>query len=192
MEIEIDELKAENTALRAKLEATQEAPAATSAEITTVDTVTTGDPGPIPDFLLRKPEATTDASGGGVTLGDAVVDAFNKLGELACQCRDVVDNAHNQTPRIETLGETADALEELKAPDVSAELAQIKVDRPKHRRLRTRGDRRDAALSLIAACTNTLNAIDENDPRRQEARNLCSKLEGASSEAEECEFPGWC
>jgi hypothetical protein len=58
LESEIEELKAENAELRAKLEAAQGA-AAASPKIATADTVTTGDPGPIPDCLRRKPEATS-------------------------------------------------------------------------------------------------------------------------------------
>jgi hypothetical protein len=46
----------ENAALRAKLEAAQEVATAASSEIATANTVIAGDPGPMPDCLLRKPK----------------------------------------------------------------------------------------------------------------------------------------
>jgi hypothetical protein len=51
LENEIEELKVENAALRAKLEAAQRVAA-------TTDAATPGGPGPIPDCLRRKPRAT--------------------------------------------------------------------------------------------------------------------------------------
>jgi hypothetical protein len=50
------------------------------------------------------------------SLSAAVADAFNELEELACECREVVDNAPeglSATQRIETLNETAEVLEGL-------------------------------------------------------------------------------
>jgi len=126
-------------------------------------------------------------------LGEAVLDAFDVLQELAGECREVVDNAPEglkQTQRIQTLDETANALEDLSAPDVSAELAEIKVSLPKLRRARSRRDRRDLALDIIAACIEALDNIDENDPRHEEACSLRGELENASSQTEWCEFPG--
>jgi hypothetical protein len=126
-------------------------------------------------------------------LGAAVSNAFIVFEELAGECRDVVDNAPeglSRTQRIETLDETAGVLENLSAPDVSAELAEIKLNLPIGRRPRSRGDQRDDALTIIAACIEALDNIDENDPRREEAQSLRDELENTSSEAETCVFPG--
>ena len=132
-------------------------------------------------------------SNGEVTLKDAVPDAFRKLKDLAGECNDVVDKAPehlDQAPRIETLRETAIVLEDLRVPDVRAELASINIALLKPRRLRSRGDRRDAALDMIDACMKALNTIPQGDPRHQQACDLCAKLQDASTDAENCEFPG--
>jgi len=126
-------------------------------------------------------------------LADAVAGAFGELQELADECREVVDNAPeglNATPRIETLDETASTLEGLDAPDIPAELAEIKITLPKQRKPRSRRDRRDNALGTLTVCIEALDAVEENDPRRKEAADLRDELESASSEAEQCEFPG--
>jgi len=194
LESEIKELKAENAELRTKLDEVAQGAAAASPKIA-ADTATAGDPGPIPDFLQRKPKLTASTSRAGVTLQDAVTDAFNKFGELGNECREIVDNAPagvDQTNRIQTLGETADVLENLSEPDVAAELAEIRIVLPEPHRLRSRRDRRDAALGIIEACSEALDAIDESDPRHPDACRLCEELQSASAEAEHCEFPGMC
>jgi hypothetical protein len=154
-------------------------------------TVPTDDGLDVPEYLVEAARRRTALADG--SLGAAVADAFSELEELACECREVVDSAPegvSATQRIETLNETAEVLEGLSAPDVSAELAEIKVSPPKHRKARSRGDRRDVAVGLITACIEVLNTVDKVDPRHQEARHVCSELESASSEAECCEFPG--
>jgi hypothetical protein len=128
-----------------------------------------------------------------MTLGDAVGKAFTDLADLAIECREVVDNAPpgiSETQRIQTFDETANTLESLEEPDVSAELAKIKISLPIGRMPRSRGDRQGVALNIIAVCVEALDNIDENDPRLEEAASLRDELENASSEAENCEFPG--
>jgi DNA-binding Lrp family transcriptional regulator len=201
LKTENTELKTENAELRAKLEVTQTATAeeatqtvtvAASSETATADTVTAGDPGPFPEFLLRKPEATdTSKSSGGGTLGDAVASVFRELGALGCERREQVENAPDgldQSPRIQALDDTANALEDLNAPDVPAELAEIKVNLPKQRKPRTLSDRRDVDLGILTACVKALLAVGENDTRHQMARTLCGELQSASAEIEGCEF----
>jgi len=78
----------------------------------------------------------------------------------------------------------------LEEPAVSAELAEIKVNLPKPRKPRSRGDQRDMALGIITVCIEALDNMDENDPCREEAQSLRDELENTSSEAEMCEFPG--
>src|SRR5262249_47946706 len=153
-----------------------------------------GDRAPVPESLQRKPKVTDACdSRGGVPLRDAVTDAFNKFAELGYACREAFDNAPeglNQSPRNQTLDETASALEDLSAPVIPAELAEIKVNLPKPRKPGSRGDRRNAAVGILAVCTEVLSAIDESDGRYQAARDLCDELQGATAEAENCVFPG--
>jgi hypothetical protein len=66
LESEIEELKAENAALRAQLEAAQVV--VVPLESTTANTVATDDPGPMPDFLLRKPKATNASDSNGAAI----------------------------------------------------------------------------------------------------------------------------
>src|SRR5262249_46850641 len=100
------EVKTKNAKLHVKLEAAQEMTVAASSESASANTVTAGDPGPIPDVLLRKPKATgASESSEDIILCDAVDNAFSELEELASECREVVDNAPeslNQTPRIQS------------------------------------------------------------------------------------------
>jgi hypothetical protein len=128
-----------------------------------------------------------------MSLGDAVNTAFTDLADLASDCREVVDNAPeglNATQRIQTLDETANVLEGLEEPAFSAELADIKVSLPKPRMPRSRGDRRDIALGIMAACIEALDSIGEDDRRNQAACDLRDALESTSTDAEMCEFPG--
>jgi hypothetical protein len=124
-------------------------------------------------------------------LGDVVSGVFSALGELGDECRSSVDNAPpgiSESERIQTLDETADALERLEEPDVPARLAEIRVVLPKHRKPRSRADRRNVALDHLNACVESLDSIDENDPLHDEAHSLRSELENASAEIEGCEF----
>jgi ParB-like chromosome segregation protein Spo0J len=130
----------------------------------------------------------------GRNLGEAISDAFGMMQELCDECREVVDNTPENlraTQRIETLDETASALENLSAPDVSAELAKIKIRLPIGRKPRSRHDRMDDAVTIINKCIEALDDIvDENDPRHKEARSLRDVLDNNLSEVEMCEFPG--
>jgi hypothetical protein len=206
LESENDELKTENAALRAKLEAAvathhlppsgsvaQEAAAAASSAISpATNTATASDPGPIPDFLPREPKTTSASdSNGGTALGDAVAHAFGKLRGIGDECCEQVENAPpgiDQSPRYETLDDTARVLGDLTIPVVPVGLAAIRVNLPKRRKARSRGERRDAQLGIIDACAKALGAIDEKDLRHEEAHALCDALKAACAEAEECEF----
>jgi hypothetical protein len=129
------------------------------------------------------------------TLGDAIDSAFEELTELASECREVVDNAEGglaETERIQTLGATADTLENFsEPPDVPDELSEIKVayELPK-RRYDSRGSRAADACVILTACVSVLVDIKEDDPRHQQAVDLSCELESAASEVEGCEFPG--
>jgi hypothetical protein len=192
LENHVRRLDQENSALRMELEELRGKLAAASSEIATTTTVTAGDSGPLHEIVDRKPEATGASNpGNGVTLKDAVASAFNVLGELASECREAVENAPQETQRIQTLDDTASILENLDTPDISDELAEIAVSLPKHHKPRSRSDRRDTACDTLGACMDALDTINANDPRQQQARILFNTLEDTSSEALGCEFPGW-
>jgi ParB-like nuclease domain len=126
------------------------------------------------------------------TFAEAIMTAFGEFAELASECREVVDNAPSgisETQRIQTLDETANALEDLEAPEIPDELAKIKVSFSTHR-ARSRADRRDAALDIIRACGTALEDLDEKHPSHAETCRLKEELENAASGAECCEFPG--
>jgi hypothetical protein len=132
----------------------------------------------------------TNTNGTAITLGKAVATAFGALAELADECQEAVENSPVQSQRIETLSESAGRLEDLRAPAVTPELADIKIDLPKRRKPRSRGDRRDAATSALELCVEALNAIAETDPRHQAVSLLRDELVDASKQADDCDFPG--
>jgi hypothetical protein len=163
LESEIEDLKAENDGLRAKLEAAPKVAAASSN------------------------------SNGSAALGDVLDEAFSRLEVLASECRETVESLaerFGETTRVQNLDEAADVLEDLNnnKPDVSAELAAIKIDLPKRRKPRSYSDRRDAVSSILAACMGALRGVDQSDPLHQGAHDLYGKLQDASSDIDNCAF----
>jgi hypothetical protein len=120
------------------------------------------------------------------------------MADLATECREIVDSAPeglSDTQRVQTLGETADALEGLEEPDVPAVLSEISVSYvtslpPRKDRPLSRATRMSDALGVLEACLNALDEIDEEDLRHAAATDLRGELDDAKSEAEGCEFPG--
>ena len=159
LESEVEKLKAENAALRAKLEAAPEVAPEVTQEVVVAaaaSTVTAGDPGPFPEILRREPEATGASSSGGPVLGDVLTEAFDKINELASDCSNTVESLSerfSETTRVQNLDDTTDVLEDLikNKPDVAAELASIKIDLPKHRKPRSYGDRQSVVFGMLAA-----------------------------------------
>jgi hypothetical protein len=128
------------------------------------------------------------------TLEQALADAFEDLSGLGEECQEVVDNAApglDQTQRIQTLDETANALGSLEQPDVPSELEGLLVKYfPLTKSRQSRADRCGAACAIIEACIEALATVTESDPRHAAASDLSSELDGAMSTAIECEFPG--
>jgi hypothetical protein len=153
------------------------------------NTVTAGDPGPIPDFLLRKPKATSASnSTGGTALDDALTEAFDEIAAIGEECGDAFENAPENirgSERYSAFDDTATTLGELEAPDIAPELAAIKIDLPKSRRARSYGARLDSALDVIAAGIAELDDINKDDPRYQAAHDLRDELQNMKAAIEE-------
>src|SRR5215475_5626595 len=93
------------------------------------------------------------------TLGDAVSNAMGELQGLAEEIREVVDGAEcgrAETQRIQTLGETADTLEQISEPEITtdSEIAKIMVEYAESIPTGRRG------LSRRTRCDNAINALD--------------------------------
>jgi hypothetical protein len=129
------------------------------------------------------------------TIADAVAEALAELSELASECRDAVDNApenFQQTNRILTLSDAADALESIENPDIPDALGKMTVTcaLPKRKRP-SRQARAEDANTLLEACASVLSDnVDDAD--RLAAQALISDLENTVATVENCEFPGMC
>ena len=168
LESENEKFKTENVALRTKLEAAQAAAASSKT-------------------AQRKPKTMGAANPcEGVALGGAAADAYRELADLGAECSDAADRTpENFQQKIDTLNDAATVLEDLSAPAIPPELAEIRINLPKPGRLHSRRERRDVAVGILSACIEKLRPIDT-----KAAHDLCDKLEHAVSEAEACEFPG--
>jgi len=138
------------------------------------------------------------------TLEEAVKSGLDELTALAEEIREVVDNAEGgraETQRIQTLGETANTLEQISEPTIDGEIAQIKVTYaesiPSGRRGLSRRTRCDNAISALDAAIEELAMrVDEWDEQHKETKEdnpykiLVEELEDIKGNAEECEFPG--
>lgn len=135
------------------------------------------------------------------TVGAAVGDGFSALEDLASECREIVENAEGglaETQRIQTLGETADTLENLSEPDVPNALQELAVTYSDQvptdkRRSPSRATRCANACSQLTAAAEAVRTwLEENEGKdgANEAEELADALESAVSDAENCEFPG--
>lgn len=128
------------------------------------------------------------------TVASTIESAFSEIEELASEVREVVDNAsgtpRENTSRIQTLDATASALEALSAPDTPDEEHDLPVvyTVDEHRRM-SRSDRRYRIIAMLEACAEVLGAR-ENVPEEDPWDGVQDKIEEASSELENVEFPG--
>lgn len=142
----------------------------------------------------------------------AVEDAFANLEELGSECREIVDNAEGglaETARIQTFGETADALEGLNAPEIPDCVAGLTMTVTTQQSSRKgRGESRAVrCANEVAVLSAARDAVDEwintrtgeieddggsvdDDEDVQAAVEFVGELENAISDAESCEFPG--
>lgn len=126
-----------------------------------------------------------------------IADGVSQLEELASECREMVDNASEglaETQRIQTFGETADALEGISEPDMPDELDTVldtvvafseSVPTRKGRGT-SRSVQRDNAVSMLSAAVEALQDVDDNEA----ADELATEVQNIIDEAEGCEFPG--
>ena len=131
-----------------------------------------------------------------IPIDSAISDFYSELEELAGECREVVDGAEGgraETQRIQTLGDTADTLEQVSTPDepdYPKEVAEIKVEFyhqvPRSKRQQcSRAVRRDNASAGASAAINELRewcdtqeeALDEG--RKNDEGNPEDASEGA-------------
>jgi hypothetical protein len=142
---------------------------------------------PPPPRGRRRPKPKIEET----SLAEAIHSGFDDWGELAEECRELVDNAPpgiSETQRIQTFDETASVLEGLEEPKVADELADIKVSFPVYK-ARSRAARCCNARDAIEVCIEAL-ALHEGDPRSAAAKDLRDVLQDAVNETENCEFPG--
>lgn len=140
---------------------------------------------------------------------------------LAEEVREVVDSAPEglaNSPRIETMSETADTLEGIQSTDLpedvvkkiaalevalgEAEFTSVSVTHQvrggKKRGQESRAVRRDNACASGRAVVDSLREwaeadtddSDEHQEAREEASTFADELEAQIDEAEGCEFPG--
>jgi len=137
------------------------------------------------------------------TLADAVSNGCSELTSLAEEIREVVDNAEGglaQTQRIQTLGETADTLEQISEPTIEGEVAKEMVKYaesiPSGRKGLSRRIRCDNAINALDAAIEVLQEKSDNftegegGSEEDPYKNLLDELEDIKGNAEACEFPG--
>lgn len=126
-------------------------------------------------------------------VGAAVADAFSALQELGAECREVVDNASAglaATARIETLGESADALEGIQEPDIpeAAEAINVTITEQKpydKRRSPSRSVRCSNACSALEVCYEALKGN-----KAEAMQELAEEIHAIIEDCESLEFPG--
>jgi hypothetical protein len=130
---------------------------------------------------------------------DVVSTAFEMITELAEEIREVYDNAPESLqngPRLTTLNDSADILENVNEPDVPDELADIEVEYGEwSARRMSRATRRDYAVQLMDDVIQTLQArLDSDEPADSEildgAQELIDGLDEVKGDIDCAEFPG--
>jgi hypothetical protein len=125
-------------------------------------------------------------------VGGALKLAFENLGELGSDCREVVDSAPEnlqQTERIQAFENSADQLEDLDAPEVPDPLGKLPItySLPK-RRYMSRQARASDVETILQACAHALESVP--DEQRAAAQALAGELYSAVDTIQCCEFPG--
>jgi hypothetical protein len=126
-------------------------------------------------------------------LGEVVSEAFGEFRELAEEVREVVDNGDRfaGTQRIQTLEETADALEGIDRPEVPDAIKDLPVTYNE-----VQSTRKDRGLSRANSCAVAVEMLraaakvvegSEDD----EVVEFRDAIEEAAQTADACEFPGW-
>ncbi len=143
------------------------------------------------------------------SIADAISGGYGDLTELRDEVRDIVDNAPEglaDSQRIQTLGETADELDNYadSEPDVPSEgIYESLKDAPAHwtenrlkSRSRSRATRRDEAVTMLQAAVDGIQQwMDDQveakaDADVSDAQQLMGDVQEAIDSAEGVEFPG--
>ena len=131
-----------------------------------------------------------------MSVADAVSYAYGEISSLAEEIREVVDKAsgtnRENTGRIQTLGDTADTLENCQEPDIPESLQAIEISfYIAEKRKMSRGLRRDNAIEAMQAVIDAAWTYDEANPDSEDdISGFIDSLENDRSEAEGVEFPG--
>lgn len=141
-------------------------------------------------------------------IADAVSNGCSALLELGEECREIVDNASEglaNTQRIQTLEETASALEYVEEPEISdpniegLRVKYMESTNKDRRRGCSRAVRRDNAVAMlngaIAVLEEKIDEWGDNDApgfvaSKETAEELRDQLQQIVDEAEGVEFPG--
>lgn len=159
------------------------------------------------DIFTKKPNLRAVPCSGSVLV--LIEDGYSELSELQQECQAIIDNAPDglsETERMQTLGDTADALSEADLPpDVPDFLMDLKCRYTEDQRISkstSRATRCAEAVTLLsAACDAIQKWIDVNDldeyndsgeyaEQRDEAEGLLNQVQNFIGNAEGCEFPG--
>jgi hypothetical protein len=134
------------------------------------------------------------------TIADAVSSAIGELTALAEEVREVVDNASGgleNTPRIQTLDETATALEEIEDIEIDERIGKLEISYNQEKSNRkgrglSRASRRDNAVQIFDAVLEKLGELEpqESNDNEPDYTSLINDLEVIKENAEGVEFPG--
>jgi hypothetical protein len=126
-------------------------------------------------------------------LGEVVADAFGELREMAEEVREVVKKSERfaGTQRIQTLEETADALEGIDRPEVPNAIKDLpvtynEVQSTRKGRGLSRAISCAVAVKMLRAAANVVEASEN-----EEVVEFRDAIEEAAETADACEFPGW-
>lgn len=136
------------------------------------------------------------------TVSAALLDAISELETLQEECQDIVDNASeglSETQRIQTLGETADALCSLGVDEPPSSLGERGVSygesvNKDKRKGASRSVRRDNAVAMLSAAKDEaeefLESLPDEHEDRDEVQTFIDQIGEVIDTAEGCEFPG--
>jgi hypothetical protein len=120
------------------------------------------------------------------TIGEVVASAFADLQSLGEECREVVDNVSDNpglssTQRIQTMDDTANAIENLSEPNVPAEVADMEVTYDTAANgASSRGGRAGEIADMLRSCQEATKSV---------AKDFADELESLIDEIEGLEFP---
>ena len=134
------------------------------------------------------------------TVEAAVSAAFGELESLAEEMRSWYDNmpeSFQNAERGERVGEAADTLEQIQAPELPKLLEErdiVEVSMYPVRKRASRADRRDWAVGLLDQAASMIRTLAEELEKEEGTEDdtlegIADEIESAKDEAEQVEFP---